>query len=434
MMKARRFLLLAVFWMMAANPALAQNASPPKLTRQDAEAIALKAHPQIQAASFGALAAHEVTTEVRSAYYPQAYGDVTAAGALPDSRLAAGALTNPIVLNRQADGVVVSQLITDFGRTSNLSASARFRAKAEEQNVQATRADVLLRVDRAYWQALKAQTILKVAQETVRSRQLVVDQVTALEQSKLKSALDVSFAEVDLANAQLLLVRSQNDVKAAFAELSQALGNHDMQEYELVDEPSLLQANPDLNSLIGEALQRRPELASLKYESEAAQRYAKAERDLSLPTVSAVGAAGVIPDHQIANGLTDRYAAAGINVSIPIFNGRLFSARRAEANLRAQQEEANRRDLENRVIRDLRIAWLDANTAYQRLALTTELLKAASQALDLAQARYKLGLSSIVELSQTQLNYTNAQIEQTTAKYDYQIQMTNVSFEAGTLI
>jgi len=433
---SHRFFVLVALATLNAEIALAQapqNPAPQKLTLKEAEAIAIRNHPQLQAANLNALAASEVTTEVRSAYYPQAYGDVTGAGALPNSRIAAGLLNNPSVFNREAEGVSVSQLITDFGRTANLSETARLQASAQQENVQATRETVLLQVDQAYFRALRAQAVLKVAQETVKARQLVVDQVTALQQSKLKSALDVSFANVNLADAQLLLVRAENDVKASFAELSQALGYRDSQQYELADEPLPPAPPADLDALVDAALRQRPELAGLRHESDAAHHFAKAERDLWLPTVSAVGVAGVVPDRQIASGLGDRYGAAGINVSIPIFNGKLFSARHAEASLRAQQQDQNLRDLENRVTRDVRVAWLDAVSAFKRLDLTQQLLYEANQAADLAQARYKLGLSSIVELSQAQLNQTQAQIEETSAKYDYQIRVASLNYQTGSL-
>ena len=78
------------------------------------------------------------------------------------------------------------------------------------------------------------------------------------------------------------------------------------------------------------------------------------------------------------------------------------------------------RDLQNRVVQEVRIAWLDAKTSYQCLDLTGELLNQAAQALELAQSRYDLGLSSIVELSQAQLNKTSAEISSvrvTTARF-----------------
>ena len=141
-----------------------------------------------------------------------------------DSRITAGALNNPIIYDRFADGVTVEQLVTDFGRTHELVKSANLHAKAQEENVTTSRADVLLQVDAAYFNALKAQAVLHVADETVKDRQLVSDQVTEMEKNKLKSGLDVSFANVDLAQAQLLLVQAQNDLQASYAELVRRAG------------------------------------------------------------------------------------------------------------------------------------------------------------------------------------------------------------------
>jgi outer membrane protein len=108
-------------------------------------------------------------------------------------------------------------------------------------------------------------------------------------------------------------------------------------------------------------------------------------------------------------------------------------ARHADAAYRAQAQEQTTRDLENRVARDVTVAWLDARTSYQRLDLTSQLLAQASDALDLAQARYNLGLSSIVELTQAQLNKTAAEIGQATARYDYQIRAATLRYQTGEL-
>ncbi|HMD99419.1 MAG TPA: TolC family protein [Terriglobia bacterium] len=426
--------LVAVLGLFGARLGFAQassNPAPQALTLKQAEEIALKGHPQVQAAQLSALAAGQVVTETKSAYYPFTYGSLTGAGAESASRIAAGVLNNPIIYNRYANGVTVNQLVTDFGRTSNLVASSRFHAQAEQQNAQATREDVLLSVDYAYYQALRAQALLTVADETVKERQLVADQVSELAKNRLKSGLDVSFANVNLEQAKLTLVSARNDVSAAFAQLSTALGYQDNRTYSLAEEPMPGAPPPDASDLVAQAIQGRPELASLRYASESARRFAKAERDLWLPSVSFAGAAGVTPWHQ--EQLTDRYAAAGLNVNIPIFNGRLYSARAAEARLRAEAADENLRDEADRVARDVRLAWLNANTAYQRLGLTAQLLDEASQALDLAQTRYKLGLGSIVELSQAQLNQTQAQTENAGAKYDYQISRADLDYQTGVL-
>jgi len=415
----------------ATIPTLAAPPQTQNLSLKDAEAMALRNHPLLQAAKFQAEAAEQVTREMKSAYYPSATGSLTGAGALPNSRITAGYLNNPIILNRYSNGLEVNQLITDFGRTSNLVSSARLGAKAASESARQTEQDVLLAVNRAYFGVLRAEAVLKVAEETVRTRQVLTDQVTTLEKNKLRSMLDVSFVQVDLAQAQLLLVQAQNDEKTAYAELANALGLASPQPFNLVDEPMPAAPPADPTDLLAQALQYRPDLSSARFSHDAALRYAHAERDLWMPSISATGAAGLTPAYQVP--LSDRYAAAGINVNIPIFNGFLFSARHQEANLRAQVADQGMRDLADRIARDVRTAWLDAGTAYQRLDVTAQLLHHATLALDLAQGRYKLGLSSIVELSQAQLNLTQAQIADTSAKYDFEIQSAVLSYQVGQL-
>ena len=425
------------FFFALAQLAVAQGPAQPasqQLTLQQAERIAIQNHPQIQAAVNLAFEAKAQTTEQSSAYYPTAYGNMTGVDAENNSRITAGGLNSPRVFEKYADGFTVTQLITDFGRTHNLVKSANLHAQAAQENVVTTREDVLLGVNRAYFGVLKAQALLKVAQETVKERQLVSDQVTALERNKIRSGLDVSFANVNLAQAQLLLIQAQSDLDASYAQLSSTLGYADQRVYQLAEVPLPPAPPADFSSLLQEAFQNRPELISLRRDATSAHLYATAERDLWFPTVSAAGTAGLAPETPDNSTLhSPRYAAAGFNITIPIFNGHLFGALHTEANSRARADDAYLRDMQDTVARDVRTAWLDANSSFQSLAVTDQLLSEANQALDLAQSRYKLGLSSIVELSQAQLNQTQAQIQETSARYDYQAQIATLNFQLGTL-
>jgi outer membrane protein len=401
------------------------------LTLHDAEQIAIQNHPQIQAAIDLASAAKSQVTEARAAYYPAVYGSLTGADAENNSRIAAGALNNPIIYDRYANGLTVSQLLTDFGRTHELVKSSNLHAQAQEESVVTSRADVLLQVDQAYYAVLKAQSELAVAQEAVKNRQLVSDQITELEKNKLRSGLDVSFANVNLAQAQLLLIQAQNDLQSSFAGLSAAVGYSDQRTFHLTEEPVPPAPPTNVADLIQQALKDRPELISQRLDVSSAQSYATAERDLKLPTVSALGTAGLTPVNEAP--LAPRYAAAGFNVNVPIFNGHLFGALHSEAKSRARAENQFLRDAQDQIVRDVQSAWLNANSAFQRLSVTQQLLDEANQALDLAQARYKLGLSSIIELSQAQLNQTQAQIEQASSKYDYEAQISALNYQLGAL-
>ena len=428
-MTTPRLATLAVAALAAAAAARAQT--PPRLTLKDAEQRALAGHPDVLGAQAAAQAAQETVTEVRSAYWPTFFGSVTGVGAPDNTRITAGALNNPSIFSRFALGITAAQIVTDFGRTSDLVQTQRLRAGAQAEDVTTVRATVLLDVDRAYFDALRAQAVLRVARQTVDTRQLVVDQVSALAQSGLRSGLDLSFARVNLSQAQLLRVQAEGDVQSAFASLNTAMGAPQSSTYELVEEPLAPPSSEDAPAVIAQALRDRPDVAAERLAAQAASKFMLAERALSFPTVAAVGTTGVTPYRDQL--LNEHYAAAGFNVTVPIFNGGQYSARRSEAAYRAQVADQARADLENRVARDVTMAWVQVKTGFQRVDLTNQLVVQARDALDLAQQRYDMGLSSIVELTQAQLNETEAEIAQASARYDYQAKSSALRFQLGQL-
>lgn len=406
-----------------------QNAQ--RLTLADAEAIALKNNPQISVARLEALISHQQVRVARSAFFPTATLNITGVAADQGSRISAGGLNNPVIYDRAAAGVNVAALITDFGRTSNLTGSAEERAKAQDENSAATRAQILLAVDQAFYGSLEAQALLRVAQETVDSRAIVAKKVGALTEAKLKSDLDSSFANVNLAKARLLQLEAQNDLQDSLAALSALLGYPDLQNLELVEEqqPPLAAPPADAAPLIAEALQQRPEVAAFRHDLAASQKFSHAEHDLSRPTVSALGAVGAAPAR--ATQLSDWYGAGGVNISIPIFDGFQFDARAKAADLGAEASRQRLVNLQNNFARDVRTSWQSSRNAYDRLDVTKQLSDQANLSLQLAQARYNLGLSSIVEFTQAELDKTEADIADTDAHYQYRLSQIVLLFTLG---
>jgi outer membrane protein len=373
--------------------------------------------------------------ESRAAFYPNVTGDLTGSQGNNLARIGAGDLSASRLFNRFGQGVVVRQLITDSGRTSNLVSSSRLQAQATAQTAQATRYDVLLQVNRTYFDVLHAQAVVKVAEQTVSARQLLSDQVTELARNSLKSQLDVSFAEVNVSQSKLLLVRAQDSVQQALAELGRAMGSDQPANYQLADEPLPSGPPATADEFIAQALGNRPELASLRFSRDASYKFADAEKDLSRPTVSLLAVGGFVPfiNAPASGPVPAEYEGVGANVSIPLFNGHLFSARREAAIQRAMESDQRLRDQQQRISRDVRVAWASTNDAFQRIDVTAQFLRQAALALDLAQGRYTLGLSSIVELTQAQLNLTEAEIENLNAKYDYQTQYAALQYTIGLL-
>ena len=405
----------------------------PLLSLADAEKIGLQNHPQVAAANYRALAAQEAVTEARAGFFPNANLFANAVGANQEgTRIMAGGLNNPSVYDRTAGGITLNQLITDFGRTATLTDSSKFQAQAETENANASREQVLLLININYLGALEAQAVLRVAQQTFDTRQLLLDQVSLLSSNKMKSELDVSFARVALEEGRLLLQKAENNQSAARTSLSTALGYREPKQFQLLEQtPAISSGTNDVSQLVVTALANRPELLSLRDEKESALHFAKSQQDARLPTLAAVGVAGDSPSHD--KHLPDSYAAAGVQLSFPLFAGGLYTARQHEAELKAQADNELLRAAENNVIRDVHLAWLNVNNALEQLHTTEQLMHHAAEAYDLAEARYKIGSSSIVELSQAQLSLTSAQIAETNARYEVLMQQANLDYQTGTL-
>jgi outer membrane protein len=426
--------ILAVAVALAPPASRAQEAGdlPSPLTLKEAQSYALAHNPQLQAAELRASAALQGVREARSGFFPQVTANAVAVAAGAATRIAApGSLNNPAIYQRESNGLLLSQLITDFGRTSSLTSSFRYQADSAAQVSQAVRALTLLEVSRTFFNTLGAREVLRVAEQTVASRQLLVDKVRALAEAKLKSSLDVSFAEVSLGEATLLELRAQDRLQGSSAQLAAALGLPSHTLPPLAEEPLVTERSDEVDDLIRTAVADRPELRALRAQREAAQKLSSAEKAARYPVITAIGAVGFSPYHD--DRLEETYATAGLGLSLPIFTGGRLSAREQGAQLQANATAKVVEEQANGIERDVRIAWLDAHSAFKAIEVTQSLLDSASRALELAESRYTLGISSIVELSQAQLQKTEAEIANATARYDYQIKRATLDFQVGSL-
>jgi outer membrane protein len=413
-------------------PQPAGAASLPRLTLAQAEQLAIRNNPRVSVGHLLALAQHQVFREARSAELPTVSVAVTGVDAEEASRISAGSLTSSRLLEHVGAGADFTQLIYDFGRTRNLVLSRKLEEKASSANALATTEEIVLATDTAFYNALTAQALLGVAEQTVQERQVTDNQVRVMTRNNLKSTVDLAFADVDLSQAKLLQLDAQNNADASMAALDAVLGLDHNVRYDLVGNASAPPPPPSsAEPLIQLALSQRPDLQALNFDVQSAQKYARAERDQMLPSISAAGTVGTAPIRSDQYYVTNWWGAVGGNMNIPVFNGLLYSSEAREAKYREQAAAENSRALRDQIVRDVRTSWLQASTAWQRMAVTAQLLKEADLAMELAKTRYKLGLSSIVELSQAQLQQTRARIENTNAVYQYSLYLATLNYETG---
>jgi outer membrane protein len=415
------------------NPAIATLS----ITRADAEQLALKNNPRITASRLLALAAGQVARETRSGELPQISGSITAEKAEDASRIGAGALTDSRLYTHAGTGGTLSQLITDFGHTRNLVASNKLQQKAQDQTALATEQDVLLATDQAFYRLLNAQALLDVAKATVAARGDVQNLTSALTRSALKSDLDLNIASADLSQARLLQLDAEDAVASASAALAAVLATPADTLYHAVEDPEAAPPPPpapDSSAAINASAQaQRPDLQALRFDAAADQKFATAQRLQHLPTISALAIGGITPIAPDGVFVPNWYAAGGVNLTLPLFTGFRIDAETQEGRLRQKAAEKQAQDLSNTIARDVRIAILNAQTAFSRIAVANQFRQQTAQALALAQTRYKLGLSSIVELSQAQLQSTQAVVAAVNARYDYLLSLRSLDYARGQL-
>jgi outer membrane protein len=419
------------------QPLIIPTTATISITRTDAERLALKNNPRITASHLLALAAGQVTRETRSEELPQISAAITAEKAEDGSRIGAGALADSRLYTHAGTGGSLSQLITDFGHTRDLVVSNKLQQKAQDQTALATEQDVLLATDQAFYRLQNAQSLLDVAKATVAARGDVQNLTSALTKSALKSDLDLSVASADLSQAQLLELDAENEVASASAALATVLAATADTLYRAVESPEEElppPPSPDSSTAINASAQgKRPDLQALRFNAAADQKFATAQQLQHLPTISALAIGGITPVAPDGIFVPNWYAAGGVNLTLPLFTGFRIDAQAQEARLRQKAAEKQAQELSDTIARDVRVALLNAQTAFRRIAVADQFRRQTAQALALAQTRYKLGLSSIVELSQAQLQSTQAAVAAVNARYDYLLSLRSLDYARGQL-
>lgn len=401
---------------------------------QTAIETSLQHHPLVQEANAGLMASTARTDQTKSLYYPQVFAN--ADGAAGSGRInprfvtPAGGLLQPNLSSYTA-GVLASQRVYDFGFTKSLVESSQYGERAHEQDVNARRALVIVNVQRSYLNSLKRQQLVRIAEETVRERGIITSQIDTLYRQQLKSKLDLNLVRVELVNAESLLVRGRNDLKSSYADLNRAMGIVGSEDYTLEDVAIDVKAPRALGDLISDSL-AHPELKRAKEQTSAAEARKRAMKSQYLPTVSAVASGGYYdtfdPNRNVATG---GWWAAGGLVSMPLFTGGLIENQVKEASAQQAAALAQSTNIEQALTQQVTNAYLDTVTFTQQIKLAEELVKTALEALSLAKQRYKLGLGSIVEVTQSEVGLTTAQTKLADAQYDYKIAEVTLAYAAG---
>lgn len=414
-------------------------ASPPELpllTLREAIQTGLDKHPVLQSAEFAVQGAEARVKQAEAPYYPQVGGVAAQTnGALRTNAVLrpAGSLISPN-LSDMTVGVVASQTVYDFGQTASRVDAQRSDKARFEKEALTRRADVILAVERAYFAASARKRLVEIAEQTVRERDVIKKQVETLFRNQLKSKLDLGLVQVQLSDAEFLVIRARNDLAAAFAELNNTMGMEGPAIYKLEELPVTFEPPRILNELMSEAMERHPELLALKQRIRTAEHRIRAAHAQNFPTLQVVGSAGdtehISDRPQLQEG---GWWGVGAAVSVPIFTGFLIQNQVAEATAQQREVQAVFRTAAQKVQQQVQDSFLDVVTLIEQIKVIQEQVKIARESLSLATQRYRLGLSSIVEVTQSEVAITAAETRLAETQYSAKIAEARLLYATGGL-
>ncbi len=403
--------------------------------------IGLEQHPQLKRVKETALAVQAVTEQAQSKYYPEinAYAIQTGGTIRPLSAFnIAGAQNKPTSYIESA-GLRADQLIYDFGQTTHKVQAARSGQEATEKEVLANKALVILRVQREYIHCLRQKRLVEIAEENVRARGVLRDQIAVLYKRQLKSKLDLNLISVELRTAEVQLVQAKNELRAAFAALNTAMGVRGPEEYTLEDLPPVTLPSATLESLIQQAQITRPELLGINDRIKQSEEQMYSAQARNFPTISAQGMYGMIhfsdaPTNQYAGshpGQTNLWWGAAATVSIPLFTGFHIENQVAEFREQKNKTEQRKLNLANTIAMEVTEAYLTFQTAEQQIKVEEREVESARSALTLATERYRLGLASIVDVTTATTALLFAEVKLSEARYTLQSSAVDLAYATG---
>jgi outer membrane protein len=415
----------------AAAAAGTEGAGGSSLSLTQAISLALEKHPSVKQARETVAATRDQIGVSRAGYFPKLnfagnyyYGNAFAStGRLtgsPTSGGLTGTVTGPSESSFYFYQFQANQLLYDFGKTPGLVAQSRSSFHESEQDYFGTRQQVVLDARTAYFGYLAAQRAQKVQEETVRQNQELLKQAQGFFQVGLKAKIDVTKAEANLFQAEASLIQAKNNVALAQVTLMNALGIKTWPYKKVEDVLEVTPQPKSLEEITATAMQRRPELQKNRYQQEFNLAGIKVARSGYFPTFTSTAAYGwQALDTPFANSTNNWYVGAGVN--FPLFEGlaTTYSVSQNKAQLRSTLE--NYEVLRQNVTKEVSQAYLNVKTGWELIRATKKALEASRENLRLAWGRYQAGIGTIIEFTDAQVQFSQADLNFVQALYNYRV-------------
>ena len=410
----RQLIVTSVMIGLAAGAAGAEEAPPPK-TLSQCVAIAIEQHPSLKAAAASVEAGHARVWEAAAPYLPQITAQYGAQRRQTNSAAFGSPTGQPFRSYFYNMGASLTQVLFDFGQTLDSIRSAQAAEQSLQADLSTQLAAVVLNLKQSYFTLLANRRLLGVADETVHQNQKHLEQAEGRFNVGLAAKIDVTTAQVQLANAELNQVTARNNVAVARETLRNALGLSGPLDFDIVDNLDVHRVTITEDEALAAAYNLRPELQSIVAHERATIEQIGALQKSYLPSVQAKADYNYLGiDYPLVNTWD-----FGATVTLPIMSGGLTTAQIAEqkanlANLKSN-EEVERQD----IALEVRQAVLNLAQAAESIRVSEKGLQQARENLDLAEGRYNTGVGNIIELTDAQASLTTAEASYVQALYNY---------------
>lgn len=338
--------------------------------------------------------------------------------------------------NSQSVSLNASQLLYDFGKSTNKIEASQQNYEASKKEFDSSKASIILNVKKVYYDILNKQDLIDVAKESVKIDEFQLYQAQEYFKAKVKTKIDVTNAQLQLSNSKMSLLKANFDLKKAQAKLITLLSKDNVKISKEKTDINLLAQNVkndnyELEKLIKIALENRDELKMYKHLQSALQSNYKASKSEFYPTVNLIGSYKDTSSNDIASLETEQ-TIAGIYLKWELFSGFRTEASKKEAlnELKTINEKQKAQILS--IKENVTNAYFDVEQNKQSIDIALLNIELSAQNMDLAQERYKNGLNSIVELNDAKLDFIKAKNDLVNQYYGYKISQAKLEYETAT--
>ena len=382
------------------------------LTLQQCVDIALKRNPSISASEFSVNAAAARVGQARSAYYPQ----VGLSGTYNKYSI----YTDPTngSQNLYQGNAELTQNIYDFGKTPSTVRIQRLNEDATRSDLRNSVSLVVFGVKQAYYSLLQALKNRDVAVETVKLTQDQLDQARGFFDAGVKSKYDVTSAEVNLSNAKLALIRTENGVSVAQVTLKNAMGAPDQPDFAIEDSLAFHKYAVTFDDAVQRAYANRPDLQSLQSKKEAFKESVSLARTGYYPALSGNASYGRT-DNQFVPEKSGW--SAGVMLTFPLFNGFLTNYQVKEAKENLNIQKANEEALRQSILLDVQQSYLNLRALEDGVAVAELTVQQSQENYDIVNGRYNAGVGSPLDVTSALVGLANAKTNYISALANYKI-------------